>query len=212
MVDDQKIKTGTTCIGMKFKDGILLAADRMTSMGHMVAYDRSVKIHSIGNNIVVTQAGEVATLQRAVRHLKSELKLRSLKAERDPYVMEGAMFLSDLQYSVLRSSGGVIGFLIGGYDRKDGFSILELSPDGTVLPNDGYVLDGSGSVFIKSVLQNEYKQDMSEKEALALLEKCFKSSFKNDNASGGGYIAKIVTKDGVKEVERKVLRSELIKE
>ena len=52
---------------------------------------------------------------------------------------------------------------------------------------------------------------MSEKEALALVEKAFATSFKNDPASGGGFIAKIVTKNGIKEIERKVVKSEMVK-
>ena len=53
---------------------------------------------------------------------------------------------------------------------------------------------------------------MSQSEALDLLDKCFKTSFRNDNASGGGYIVRVVNKDGISEIARNVVKSEVVKE
>ena len=82
---------------------------------------------------------------------------------------------------------------------------MELSPDGSLIENCGYVADGSGSIFVKPILQNEYKENMSQKEAIDLIEKCYKTSFKNDSGSGDGYIILDVTKKGTSEVVNKSL-------
>ncbi len=207
----EKLKTGTTCIGLLFNGGVLLAADRRTTAGY-IASDTSSKIYDVSNSILATTAGHAADNQLVMRVIKSEVKLVELKNERKAYVREAAMILNSIQYSALRSQGSIISLILGGYDSKEGISLYNLGPDGTILNHDGYVVDGSGSVYVKGIMDSEYNPKLSEKEALALVEKGFKASFKNDNASGGGFIARIVTKDGIKEVSRKVIKTELVNE
>jgi len=208
---DNKIKTGTTCIGITFKNGLLIAADRRVT-SYKINSDSFTKVFELSNNIVSTVSGSASDAQRFMRVIKGELKLLSYKNERDPYVSECAMILNSMQYSSSRQMGSIVGLILGGYDEKNGISLFDLSPDGTIVSHNGYVTSGSGSIFVDGVLDVSYKENMSEKEVVELVEKCFKVSFKNDNASGGGFIAKIITKDGIKEVARKIVRSELINE
>ena len=206
----EKIKTGTTCVGLLFKDGVILAADRRTTAG-FIASDKTKKVYDLSKNVVATTAGTASDNQKVMRHMRGEVKLMELKTERSVKVQEVAMVLNSIQYSILRTQGGVVSVVLGGYD-EEGPSLYNLSPDGTILENEGYVADGSGSIYVKGVFDMEYKPNMSQKEALELIEKGFKASFKNDNASGGGYIAKIVTKNGIEEVARKQIKSELVDE
>ena len=206
----EKISTGTTCIGFIFKDGVLLAADRRTTAG-FIASDKTTKVYELSSNILATTAGHAADNQRLIRALKGELKLLELKSERVATVQEAAMIINSAQYSSLRTQGSVMSILLGGFD-KYGASLYNLSPDGTILTHDNYAADGSGSIYVKGILDIEYRDNWSKKEALELLEKCFRASFKNDNASGGGFIVKIVTKDGIEEISRKIIESKFIDE
>ena len=208
----EKIKTGTTCIGLLFKDGVILAADRRITAGGMIVANNTTKIYDISNNILATTSGHAADNQLFVRIVQSEAKLLELKNERQIKVKEAAMIFNSMQYSALRSQGSVVSLIVGGYDNSQGASLWNLGPDGTIVANDGFVVDGSGSLFIKAIFDNEYKPNMTKDEALKLIEKGFKSSFNNDNASGGGFIVKFVTKEGIEEVTRKVVKTELIKE
>lgn len=207
----EKIKTGTTCIGFLFKGGVLLAADRRSSVGY-ISSDRIIKVFDVSKNIVSTVAGYASDCQLFMRIISGELSLLRLKSEREPMVREAAMILNSMQYSSLRRQGSVVSLIVGGYDEKEGFSLYDLSPDGTISAHEGYVTDGSGGVWVKGIFDNEYSKDMSEKEAVALAQKAFLTAFKNDNASGGGFVIKVVTKDGIKTVERKIVKSELVSE
>lgn len=206
-----KIKTGTTCIGLLFDGGVLLAADRRVT-SYKIDSEKFTKLFDLSSNIVSTVSGGAADAQRFMRHIQGELKLLSLKNERQAYVGEAAMILSSIQYSALRSSGSVVGLIVGGYDEKDGLSLHNLGPDGTIVPHEGYVTNGSGSIFVEGVLSVGYNPKMSQKEALELLEKAFKVSFKNDNASGGGFVAKVVTEDGIKIVDKKIVKTQFVDE
>lgn len=207
----EKLKTGTTCIGLLFKDGVVLAADRRTTAG-FIASDKSKKIYNLSKNVIATTAGHAADNQKVMRHMQGEIKLMELKNERPVKVEEAAMVLNSIQYSIVRTQGSIVSVILGGFDPKNHASLYNLSPDGTILENEGYVVDGSGSIYVKGVFDMEYKPNMSEKEALELVDKGFRASFKNDNMSGGGYIARIVTKDGIKEVARKLVQTQIVDE
>jgi len=203
-------KTGTTCIGLKYKDGVMLAADRRATT-YKIASDKMIKIFEVSKNAVSTIAGEAASAQLFMRYLASEVKLLELKKERRAKISEIASILNSVQYSAVRSQGSVVASILGGYGEK-GAKLFDMSPDGTMSDNEEYLADGSGSLWAKGVLDDDFRENLSEKEAIDLLERCFKVAFKNDNASGGGFIVKVVTKDGIREVERKVIKSELIRE
>ncbi len=206
-----KIKTGTTCIGFVFKDGVILAADRRITT-YKIESDIFSKIFDLSEKIVATIAGHAADSQLFMRIMKGELKLLELKNERKVKVKEAAMILNSMQYNAVRTQGSIVSVILGGYDDIEGFSLYDLSPDGTISSHEGYVVDGSGSIYIKGLFDNEYKKDISQKDALSLIEKAFKTAFKNDNASGGGFIAKVITKSGIEEVSRKIIRTEFVKE
>lgn len=207
----EKLTTGTTCIGLLFKDGVIIAADRRTTAG-FIASDRSSKIYELSKNVVGTTAGHAADNQKVMRAMRGEIKLHELKVERPIKVSEVAMILNSIQYNIVRTQGSVVSVILAGYDSQDGISLVNLSPDGTILNHDGYVADGSGSVYVKSILDMGFNENLSEKEALELVEKGFQVSFKNDNMSGGGFIAKVITKDGIKDVASKVVKTQLVNE
>lgn len=56
-------KTGTTTVGIKVKDGVILAADTQASLDHMVETLNIRKIIPITDRIAITTAGSVGDVQ-----------------------------------------------------------------------------------------------------------------------------------------------------
>ncbi len=207
-------RTGTTCVGLKFKDGVILASDRRTTAGYVVS-DKSVKVQKLAENVIATHSGTVSDAQLHKRIISAEIKLKELNTERKIHVREAALIANNIQYRNIRTPTTIepiVGYLIGGYDEVSGPELYEVGSDGTLLEFEGFASDGSGSIFIKSILDNEYKKNMSEKDAVALVEKALLSAMKIDNHSGGGIVMMIAKEDGIKEIDKKVFKSELIKE
>ena len=201
------IKTGTTCIGLKFRDCVVLAADnRMTS--YKIESDKMLKLYEVSKNSVSTIAGIASDAQLFMRWLSSEVKSKRLKLEREVKIKEIAMILNSVQYSLLRSQGAQVASIIGGFDNSP--KLFDCSPDGVVSEVENYVSDGSGSIYVLGVLDTQYKEDLNEKQIVELLDNCFKTSFKNDTASGGGYIAKIVNKNGISTLMKKIVKNEFV--
>lgn len=197
-------KTGTTTLGIVCKDGIVMAADKRVTAGNLIANKRYEKIAIIAENVAITTAGLVSDAQLLTKVARAEIKLKEVQTGRKITVKEAVNTLAGLSYSNIRSySPGVVAFLVGGYDATTGLSLWDVGVDGSILQNDEYVTDGSGSVFVHGVLETLYKKDMSVQEAVELAVKALDAAQKRDNASGSGFDVITITKDGLKKVATK---------
>ena len=57
---EEKILHGTTTVGLKAKDGVVLCADMRASAGYFIANNNTMKIQKIDDHVGMTMAGGVA--------------------------------------------------------------------------------------------------------------------------------------------------------
>lgn len=213
MENNEKLKTGTTTVGILGKDFVVLAADKRATAGHFIAMKNSKKVVPINEKIAVTKSGSVADSQLLIKVLRSELKIRDIRNGRDSTVKEAASILTNMIYQGSRSFGTMpvmVSFLLGGYDKKP--SLYEAYIDGSIMDikdEGGFISTGSGSLFALGVLENEYKEDLNEDEAIKLAVKAIKTAIKRDSASGQGIDVAVINKDGYKEVLTKKISEKL---
>ncbi|MBD3164740.1 proteasome subunit beta [Candidatus Woesearchaeota archaeon] len=202
MVDDKNfMKTGTTTIAVKCKDGVVLAADKRVTSGYLVANKKFNKIININDKIAVTTAGTVSDVQLMVKLLKAELKLKDIRTNRESFVNEAVNLLSNLVYSNIRKFSiipGISHFIVGGTDNK-GQHIFDVGADGSVTEIDDYVSSGSGSVMAYGVLEALYKEDLAVQEAVSIAKKAINAAVQRDIASGNGIDIVTITNKGVKK-------------
>ncbi|MDD1743874.1 MAG: proteasome subunit beta, partial [Methanomassiliicoccales archaeon] len=79
MVTDQQLKTGTTTIGIVYKDGVILASEHRATMGNIIAHKEVQKVFKIDDNLGLTTAGLVGDAQLLARYIKAEVELYRLK-------------------------------------------------------------------------------------------------------------------------------------
>ncbi len=203
MAENNVNKTGTTTLGIVCKDGIVMGADKRVTAGNLIANKKYEKIALVADNVAITTAGLVSDAQLLTKVARAEIKLKEVQMGRKITVKEAVNTLAGLSYSNIRYSGGIVGFLAGGYDQTTGFSLWDIGVDGSILQNDEYVTDGSGSVFVHGVMETLYAKDMSVQEGIALAVKSLDAAQKRDNASGSGFDIITITKDGIKKVATK---------
>lgn len=197
-------KTGTTTLGIVCKDGLVMAADKRVTAGNLIANKKYEKIAIIADSIAITTAGLVSDAQLLTKIARAEIKLKEVQTGRKITVKEAVNTIAGLSYSNIRSfSPGIVGFLAGGYDQTTGFSLWDIGVDGSIIQNDEYVTDGSGSVFVHGVLETLFKKDLSIAEGAELAVKALDAAQKRDNASGSGFDVITITKDGIKKLATK---------
>ena len=70
--------------------------------------------------------------------------------------------------------------VIAGIDKKDGVFLGTTDFHGTKIDNMNFVATGLGLHYCQVLLQNSWRPDMTEAEAKALLDDCFKQMFYRD--------------------------------
>ena len=67
-------KTGTTTVGIRTKDCVILAADQKATMGYFAIELNSQKVYKLTDKIGMTIAGGSGDAQTLVRFLRSQAK------------------------------------------------------------------------------------------------------------------------------------------
>ena len=205
------MKTGTTTLAIKCKDGLVLAADKRATAGNFIANKKVKKVFSVTDRIVLTMAGTVSDAQLMSRLFRAELQLKTYKTKRIPNVKESANLLAGLVYSNIRKMSlipGVSHFLMGGEDM-DGFHVYDLYPDGSLTEVEDFVSSGSGSVMAYRVLETLFKSDITVEDGVKLALKSVNAALQRDSASGNGIDVVTITKEGIKRVIERELESVL---
>jgi proteasome beta subunit len=200
-MDDQKIeklKTGTTTIGLVCNGAVVLGAERKATMGYLVASKTTHKILPVDEHIVMTIAGLVGDAQALERYIKAELKLYRLNEERRISVKAASHLIANILYA-RRFYPYYVQLLIGGYD--EGPHVYSLGADGSVLEEKEYFSTGSGSPMALGVLEDVFRKGMSVEDAKKLVARALNSAIKRDIASGGsGIDITVVDSKGVHEL------------
>ncbi|MCO8266962.1 MULTISPECIES: proteasome endopeptidase complex subunit beta [unclassified Haloferax] len=189
---DKETKTGTTTVGIKTEDGVVLATDMRASMGYMVSSKDVQKVEEIHPTGALTIAGSVSAAQSLISSLRAEVRLYEARRGEDMSMQA----LSTLVGNFLRSGGFyVVQPILGGVDET-GPHIYSIDPAGSILEEE-YTVTGSGSQYALGVLEQEFEDGLSIEEAKQVATKAIRSAVERDLASGNGINIAVVTDEGV---------------
>lgn len=190
----------TTTIGIKYKGGIILAADKQVSSDNFVASKYGEKIHQVDESIGVTIAGLVADAMNLIETLKAEFKLYFFDKKRQISVETASQLASKIFYQMFR--GGrpyYTQMLLGGLTNGTRPRLYVIDPSGGMV-EDNFISTGSGSQVAYGTLENGYKENLSEKEAVQLAFKALKAAVERNPYTGGKSEVAVISKDGYKKL------------
>jgi 20S proteasome subunit beta 2 len=186
------MSTGTTIVGLIFKNGIVLAADTRATGGSEVADKNCEKIHYIAPNIFCCGAGTAADTEKTTEMIASQLELLRLTTRTESRVITACTMLKRLLF---RYQGHVSAALILGGVDKTGPHLYSIFPHGSTQTNP-YVTMGSGSLAAMSVFETRYQPDMEEEQAVELARDAILAGIFNDLGSGSNVDITVIRKDG----------------
>ncbi|MEM5831994.1 MAG: archaeal proteasome endopeptidase complex subunit beta [Candidatus Aenigmatarchaeota archaeon] len=193
----EKLKTGTTTLGIIAKDGIIIAAEKKSTMGYLVASKETEKIVKLSDKIVMTTAGSVGDNLTLARWLRAEIKLFEIQNNRSISVKAVAGLLSNI-LNAYRFYPFYVQILIAGYDEYEGFKMYSFDMLGGMEEEKKFFATGSGSPMALGVLEALYKDGIDINEAKEIAIKAIKAAVERDIGSGGkGIDVAIITDKGV---------------
>ena len=163
----ETVKRGTLAIGVKSKEGIIIAVEEKGRM--LQVSEVTQKIFQVDEHIGVAAAGYIPDARVQVDNARYFSQSNKLTYDEPVEVETVAKHLADqnhqfTQYSGVRPFG--VALIIAGVDRK-GSQIVTIDPSGTYVSYSAVAI-GLGSDEVNDFLEKNYKYDMSLEEAASL--------------------------------------------
>ncbi|KAI3381727.1 hypothetical protein SNEBB_008103 [Seison nebaliae] len=184
-------KTGTTIVGVIFKDGVVLGADTRATSDTIVADKNCSKIHYITNNIYCCGAGTAADTEMVTQMISASLKLHEMHSGRIARVCSANRMLKQYLFRYQGYVGAAL--VLGGVD-VNGPQIYSIHPHGST-DKVPYATMGSGSLAAMAVLETGWKENMEEEEAKKLVRNAIAAGIFNDLGSGSNVDLCVIHKE-----------------
>ena len=164
----EAVKRGTTSIGIKCSEGIVLAVDKRTT-SNLVEATSIEKIFKIDEHIGAATSGLVADARALVERARVEAQINKITYSEPIRVDSLSKKLCDM-LQMYTQNGGVRPFgsalIIGGV--YDGIcKLLETDPSGALIEYKATAI-GSGRSAAMDIFEDQYKDDMNLNEAINL--------------------------------------------
>ncbi len=163
----ETVKRGTLAIGIKTKDGIIIAAEERP---RKLQIDESPqKLFQVDHHIGIAAAGYIPDARYQVDDARFFSQSNKLVYDEPVDVETVAKHLADqaqhyTQYAGVRPFG--VALIIGGIDQQ-GSSLFLTDPSGTYIPYNAVAI-GSNSDKVTEFLRKEYKNDITIDDAKIL--------------------------------------------
>jgi 20S proteasome subunit beta 2 len=184
-------KTGTTIVGIIYKDGVVLGADTRATGGSEVVDKNCEKIHYLAPNIWCCGAGTAADTEKTTELIASNLELLRLSTGTPSRVVAALTLTKRMLY---KYQGHVSAALIIGGTDVNGAHLYSIHPHGSTqrLP---YTTMGSGSLAAMAVFETRYTEDMEEDKAIELVRDSIRAGIFNDLGSGSNVDITVIRND-----------------
>jgi len=183
---------GATAVGITYDEGVVFASERRIAYGNFLVSKTTKKTFQITPKVGAACAGLVADMQILSLQIAALAKIRNMELKREIPPNSVAKMMSNMMYE-RRYFPLLTQVIVGGVVGKP--VIYTLDPLGSVLP-DEYAAVGTGAEMALGVLDPQYKQNMTEKEAKDLAIKAIRSASLRDSFSGDGIDMLVINKHG----------------
>ncbi|MFI6349382.1 proteasome subunit beta [Streptomyces sp. NPDC050560] len=179
---------GTTIVAATFPGGVVLAADRRSTMGNVIARRDAVKVHPADEFSAVGFAGTAGFSIEMVKLFQLELE-HFEKVEGTTLSLEGkanrlsTMIRSHLELAM--QGLAVVPIFVGWDVDRDRGRIFSYDVTGGRSEEHGFAGVGSGSVYARGALKKLYRDDLTERDAATLVVQALYDAADEDSATGG---------------------------
>jgi len=172
--------TGTSILGIKYKDGVMLASDTLLSYGSLARFRDVRRISPVGNYTLIGASGEYSDFQYILR-LLDELVVDDQLSDDGSALYPHSIhsWLTRVLYSRRNKFDPLWGqYIIAGH--RDGKSFLGFSDMRGSSYTDNTIATGYGAYIAIPLMRNHFKPDMTKEEAQKLLEECLRILYYRD--------------------------------
>lgn len=214
--------TGTSVLGIKFADGVVLAADNLASYGSLARFDDVKRLRPFAGSSVVGFSGDVSDMQYLDRHLgelevdeayEGNLTAAEAAGDDDDAAKDAGpkgglnaanlhKYLSKLFYARRNKFDPLWNqLLVAGFDSKRKPFLAAADLRGTVFTSPS-LATGFGAMLAQPIMRKyaateEDAAQLTKEQAVKVIRDCMKVLYYRDARSWDGYSLAVVTEKGV---------------
>jgi proteasome beta subunit len=175
----------TTIVGIKTKEGVVLASDKRASKGFFIGSKIVQKISQIDDTLAIAIAGQLSDAEHLIKVATAERKLIELRRGFPLSVKESSRLIANLAYSGLKNyQPYFVELLVAGVDSK-GAHVNVADMSGAITSED-FAASGSGAPIAYGVLESLYNKEMTNDNAREVAKKAILAAMERDPGSGNG--------------------------
>lgn len=179
---------GTTCVAIRYADGVVMGGDRRATAGHHISHRTIEKVFPADRHSGVAIAGAAGPALEMVKLFQLQLEHYE-KVEGKPLSLEGkANQLSQMLRQNLPAAmqGMAVVPIFAGYDRRrDTGRLFQYDVTGGRYEERIHATTGSGSLHATTVIKLGYVDGQSRDAAVALAANALYEAADEDAATGG---------------------------
>jgi proteasome beta subunit len=185
---DLSVPHATTCVALRFADGVVMAGDRRATSGNLISHRGMEKVVQADRHSGVAIAGAAGPAMEMIKLFQLQLEHYE-KVEGSSLSLEGkANQLSMMVRGNLPAAmqGMVVVPIFAGYDlRRRNGRLFTYDVTGGRYEEHDYVATGSGMLHAGTVIKIAWREGLSREAAVALACRGLWEAADADSATGG---------------------------
>ncbi|RKO93608.1 nucleophile aminohydrolase [Blyttiomyces helicus] len=207
----QPMVTGTSVLGIKYKDGIMIAADTLASYGSLARFRDVKRIISVGENTIIGASGDISDLQH-IEHMLETVMIKEYCVDdgHTLYPKHIYEYLSRVMYNRRTSMNPLWNSLVVGGVRNGEKFLGFVDLQGTTY-QASTIATGYGAYIGQPILRKavEGREDeITEEEAVKIMDDCMRVLWYRDARSSPKIQRATVTAAGITVTEPYELTTE----
>jgi len=202
---------GTTCVAVRFDNGVVIAGDRRATSGNLISHRTIEKVFEADRHSAVAIAGAAGPAIEMVKLFQLQLEHYE-KVEGRALSLNGkANQLGGMirQHLPMAMKGMAVVPIFAGYDlREESGRLFQYDVTGGRYEEREYAVTGSGSLHAGTVIKMQWRPGQSREEAINVVLSSLFEAADEDSATGGPDLIRgifpivaTVTADGFTHVE-----------
>ncbi|KAL1317421.1 hypothetical protein HN51_069507 [Arachis hypogaea] len=188
--------TGTSVVALKYKNGILMAADMGGSYGSTLRYKSIDRLKPIGKHSLLGASGEISDFQEILRYLDELILYDNMWDDGNSLgPKEVHNYLTRVMYNRRNKFNPLWNALVLG-GVKNGQKYLGMVNMIGINFEDNHVATGLGNHLARPILRDEWHENLTFEEGVKLLEKCMRVLLYRDRSAVNKIQISKITEEG----------------
>lgn len=200
--------TGSSVLGLRCKDGVVLASDTLASYGSLARFRQISRMHKVTDHTLIAAGGDLSDFQE-VSHMVDELVLNDYCADDGHVISSRAVYqyLARVMYNRRNKMDPLWNYVIVGGWQK-GQSVLGLVDLVGTHFESNVIATGYGEYMALPLMRKAWKEEMTVEEGKKVIEEILKVLFYRDARTIDRVEIATITEKGVEITPSKKLETE----